>query len=34
MLNTYFIDLDDWDEIAIEKRTDLLIGDMIKIWTY
>lgn len=34
LLNTYFIDLKDWDESAIEKRTEFLIEDIIKIWKY
>ena len=34
LLNTYFIDLDTWDESAIEKRTELFIEDIIKIWKY
>lgn len=34
LLNTYFIDLDTWDESAIEKRTELFIEDIIKIWEY
>lgn len=34
LLNTYFIDFKDWDESAIEKRTELLTEDIIKIWKY
>jgi len=34
LLNTYFIDFDAWDENSIEKRTELLIDDIIKIWKY
>lgn len=34
LLNTYFIDFDTWDETSIEKRTELLIEDIIKIWKY
>lgn len=34
LLNTYFIDLETWDESAIEKRTELFIDDIIKIWKY
>jgi uncharacterized protein with ParB-like and HNH nuclease domain len=34
LLNTYFIDFTYWDESAIEKRTELLIDDIIKIWKY
>lgn len=33
-LNTYFIDFEDWDESTIEKRTELLIEDIIQIWEY
>lgn len=33
-LNTYFIDFEDWDESTIEKRTELLIEDIIQIWKY
>ncbi len=34
LLNTYFIDFEAWDETNIEKRTELLIEDIIKIWKY
>jgi uncharacterized protein with ParB-like and HNH nuclease domain len=34
LLNTYFIGFDNWDESTIEKRTERLIDDVIKIWKY
>ena len=34
LLNTYFIDFENWDESTIEKRTELLIDVIIKIWKY
>jgi hypothetical protein len=34
LLNTYFIDFEDWNESTIEKRTELLTDDIIKIWKY
>jgi len=34
VLNTYFIDFEDWDESTINKRTELLIEDIIQIWEY
>lgn len=34
LLNTYFIDFENWDESTIEKRTELLIDDIIEIWKY
>jgi len=33
-LNTYFIEMQDWHESEIEKRSKLLIEDIIKIWFY
>lgn len=33
-LNTYFIDLESWDEIEIEKRTKELIVSILNVWTY
>jgi hypothetical protein len=33
-LNTYFIDLEEWDESAIEQRSEQLIEDIMSIWAY
>lgn len=34
ILNTYFADFESWNESNIDTRTELLIGDIIKIWKY
>ncbi len=34
MLNTYFMDFENWEESTIETRTELMIEDIIKIWNY
>ncbi|WP_456377868.1 DUF262 domain-containing protein [Lutibacter sp.] len=33
-LNTYFIDLENWNEIEIEKRTNYLIESILDLWSY
>lgn len=33
-LNTYFLEITDWNEVGIEKRTDELIESIINIWRY
>lgn len=34
MLNSYFIDLEDWDESRIDSRSNSLINDIVRIWKY
>lgn len=33
-MNTYFMDMDDWNESTIEERSKHLIESIIKIWAY
>jgi uncharacterized protein with ParB-like and HNH nuclease domain len=33
-LNTYFIEMQEWNEFEIERRSKLLIEDIIRIWGY
>jgi uncharacterized protein with ParB-like and HNH nuclease domain len=33
-LNTFFIDLEDWNETKIEERSKFLIESILKIWAY
>lgn len=34
LLNTYFIDYDEWDEESIDARSKSLIDTIIKVWAY
>ena len=34
ILNSYFHDLDQWNESEIEKRSSDLIDSVLKIWKY
>jgi hypothetical protein len=34
ILNSYFIEIEQWNEAEIEKRSAMLIESILKIWQY